>query len=307
MRKMFRYPLLLALVLSSLAVVSLGMALKSGSLYTTTQSGETEQSPITTVMLWLRDGGNLKSMLGKNQELAVNTDREMPQLIILKPGMAYEPAGEESSTSEEEDNVSEEVPETSAEPEPEIPESFDHTLFIGDSRTVGCFEYAPVEGADYFARTSMTVFNAMNDEPSDTMTGDLTLKEMLENNSYNQIFIMLGLNEIGYNRDSILSGYQSLLEQIQQLQPDASIVLCANLYVTKEKSESGTIYTNENIRALNSEIQKLAEEKNLRFMDPNGLFDDGNGNMRSDYSGDGVHIYAKYYESMRDWYQRQGD
>lgn len=84
------------------------------------------------------------------------------------------------------------------------------------------------------------------------------------------------------------------MNQIQELQPDACLVLEANLHMTEEKSEGDAIFNNENINEMNDAIHHLAEEKNLGWLDVNELFDDENGNLNADLSADGAHILGKY-------------
>ena len=39
----------------------------------------------------------------------------------------------------------------------------------------------------------------------------------------------------------------------------------------------------------------------IYYIDINEKFDDENGNLPSNYSQDGVHIYAKYYKDWTNW------
>lgn len=44
---------------------------------------------------------------------------------------------------------------------------------------------------------------------------------------------MLGINELGYPPSSVTKKYASIVDWIHQLQPQARIILEANLHVTK--------------------------------------------------------------------------
>lgn len=111
---------------------------------------------------------------------------------------------------------------------------------------------------------------------------------------------MVGINELGYPSSSIAKGLQVLADTIRQYQPDTVIFFCANLHVTKEYSDSGAgkYVTNPKINEVNSAIAKLADGKNSFYIDVNEYFDDASHALTAGISGDGVHVYGKYY---REW------
>ena len=59
---------------------------------------------------------------------------------------------------------------------PENP--FENALFIGDSRTVGLYEYAGISDADFYANTGMSVFTMFKDE-SEGNVRDVLLEQLL--------------------------------------------------------------------------------------------------------------------------------
>ena len=113
--------------------------------------------------------------------------------------------------------------------------------------------------------------------------------------------MMLGINELGTgSAESWAAQYKVLLDQVRSLQPDAIVFLQAIFHTTQEKSDS-TFYTNSTINTRNEELQKLADNVNVFFIDCNPVFDDAGGALRADYSGDGVHVKAAYYPLWRDY------
>ena len=184
-------------------------------------------------------------------------------------------------------------------------EYFDDALFIGDSRTVGLSEYAPFKGATYFANVGMSAHNAMTTKVSVPSVGKLTLKELLKRKSYGKIYIMLGINELGYKFDSIISKYSNVLETVRELQPDAIVYIEANLHVTKVKSDSDSMINNAAIDKLNESLSQLADGKTVFYIDVNQVFDDGSGNLDSSYTSDNAHILGKYYAQWGEWITTQ--
>lgn len=180
-------------------------------------------------------------------------------------------------------------------------EYFDDALFIGDSRTVGLSEYSPYKGATYFASVGMSAHNAMSTKVSIPSFGKLTLTQLLKSKSFGKIYIMLGINELGYRFDSIISKYTDLLETIKELQPDAIIYIEANMHVTKTKSDGDSIINNKAIDNLNESLSKLADGEKIFYIDVNEKFDDGNGNLDSSYTSDNAHILGRYYAEWGQW------
>lgn len=178
------------------------------------------------------------------------------------------------------------------------------TLFIGDSRTVGLSEYGNLGSAEVFANSGMSVYNLSDTRVSCKDGVKRTLEQVLSNKQYQRIYLMLGINELGYNYQKTVTKYESVVAEIQELQPEAMLVLQANLHVTREKSEKSPAFNNINIDALNEDIRKIADRRGCSYLDVNELFDDGSGNLDAAYSADGSHILGKYYLVWADWIKK---
>lgn len=180
-------------------------------------------------------------------------------------------------------------------------EYFDDALFIGDSRTVGISEYGDLNNATFFANIGMSVYNVFEKNVSVPKVGKLKLEQLLTYKKFGKIYIMLGINELGYNQEKTLKKYKDLLKFVQEKQSNAIIYIEANLHVAAERSNKDKTINNININKINNEISKLADNEKIFFIDVNEKFDDENGNLSSNYTQDNVHIYAKYYKEWSDW------
>lgn len=181
----------------------------------------------------------------------------------------------------------------------------DDALFIGDSRTVGLMEYAGIDGADYFCTVGMSVYNIHKKPVSVPNVGNVTLTELLNSKKYGKIYIMLGINEVGYKFSSTVEKYSELIEFIKDKQPNAVIFIQANLHVSKSRSDSDKVVNNTAINGLNAELAKLADGKSKFYLDANILFDDKTGALSSNKSEDSTHLYAKYYKEWGEWIIKQ--
>ena len=180
-------------------------------------------------------------------------------------------------------------------------EYFDDALFIGDSRTVGISEYGDLNNATFFANTGMSVYNVFDKKVSVPKVGKVKLDQLLTSKKYGKVYIMLGINELGYNSNNTLKKYKELVKFVQNKQNNAIIYIEANLHVTVEKSNKDKVINNVNINKFNNEISKLADNEKIFYIDINEKFDDKDGNLSSNYTQDNVHIYAKYYKEWSDW------
>lgn len=174
-------------------------------------------------------------------------------------------------------------------------------LLIGDSRALGLAEHANLNNTDFFATMGMTVYKAREVCISIPNIGKVTLDELLNGKEYDTIYVMLGLNELSRDFDQTLNCYRNLLTYVQQIQPQAVIILMANIHVTEARSKSDPYFNNPAINRFNEAIAQLANQETVCYLDANGLFDDGNGNLAEEKSADNAHPSANSYTEWGDW------
>ncbi len=212
---------------------------------------------------------------------------------------------EDTDLTEETEEPEEAQEDEEAEKELEPEEFFQDTLFIGDSRTMGLAEYADIGGAVVFANTGMNIYrlyslkNAVHDQ-------EPYLEDILAEKQYRKIYLMLGINELGYDAEQTVKRYEEEVLKLSELQPEAKIVLEANLHVTKERSESDAIFNNENIDRINGNIRQIAEKHGFSYIDVNEIFDDETGALNPECTHDEVHVLGKYYQQWADWIRENG-
>lgn len=190
------------------------------------------------------------------------------------------------------------TPKPSKDP---TPVSLNDTLFVGDSRTVGIREYSGLKGADFFCSVGMNVFDVTGESLSVDGVGNVTLSQLLSKKQYSKIYIMLGINEVGYPHSSVVDKYSKVLDLIKEKQPNASIIIEANLHVSKSRSDSDKVVNNASINDLNTKLSALADGSKVFYIDANTIFDDASGSLSSDMTSDGTHLYAKYYPTWVEW------
>ena len=209
---------------------------------------------------------------------------------------------EDSKTNITNENIKENKEESNISKKHSVEKSyFNDALFIGDSRTIGISEYGDLNNATFFAYTGMSVYNVFSKTVSVPKVGKLNLEQLLSSKKFGKIYIMLGINELGYNTNQTLENYKKLVDYIKDSQSSAIIYIQANLHVASKKSDKDSIVNNTNINKFNDQISKFADNKRIFYIDINEKFDDDNGNLNSNYTSDNVHIYAKYYKEWSNW------
>lgn len=189
-----------------------------------------------------------------------------------------------------------------------VDESYwDGVLFIGDSRTDGLKMYAPFAGADYFCGSSFTSYDILEDSTTVTIDGtNYTLKQLLSERTYHAVYIMLGINEIGHSLDGIQVKLTTLMDTVRQYQPQAYLVMQANLKCTRAVEERNSELTQPLINNLNAMIASLADNETIFYIDVNPLFCDDEGYLKDDLTKDGAHPYAANYATWKDFLSQNG-
>ena len=182
---------------------------------------------------------------------------------------------------------------------------FDDAVFIGDSRTVGMYEYGGLEETStFYASTGLTIYK-MFDSAIVSVPGQkkkITVEEALSEKQFARIYLMIGINEMGTGTvESFMKAYSEAVQHLRELQPDAVIYLQAIMKVTTERSEQGDYINNEGIEARNAEIAKLADGQKIFFLDVNPEICDETGGMVASYTYDGVHLKAQYIPIWLDY------
>lgn len=282
MKKILNAPFLLALLLTML--VAAPFVWKEMGLFPSPTGQQAEQEPPAPQQ-------------PEQPEL-----RDPPEDPISPPApqTPAEPQPPEPAFPEPVPDQPEEPEEPSAPVKPEDP--FSNALFIGDSRTVGIAEYSGITEADFFAFTGMSVYSALKKESSvGSWKKGTLLADALQARQYDRVYLMLGVNELGYNFQKTVERYGELVQQIRDLQPDAYLILEASLHVTKKRSDTDATFNNSNIDRMNQAQAAYADGEHIFFIDVNPVFDDETGALNQDYTFDNTHPYGKYYSKWADW------
>ena len=176
---------------------------------------------------------------------------------------------------------------------------FDETVaFIGNSRTQGFIMYNGLTKVQDYTYIGLMVDTAMTKEFVKTGNGEkITLLQDMKNKDIKKVYIMLGINELGWSYPSVFKlKYEELIDEIRKVKSDCNIYVQSIIPVTKSKDQSDKIYNNTNVSKFNKLIKEVANEKNVKYLDVQSVLVNSEGYLPEDASTDGIHIGKRYCE-----------
>jgi len=158
-------------------------------------------------------------------------------------------------------------------------------VFLGDSITEGLSVYG------YFPEAKIIGVNSLN---------TISAKEQIENVvslKPSKLFILIGINDIweGGSVDEYIDRYRELINKIKAGTSDSKIYIESILPVSEYAMERNEQISNKIIDEANNKIKVMAREVGVNYIDINSAFKDNKGNLRSEYTNDGVHLIDYYY------------
>lgn len=177
---------------------------------------------------------------------------------------------------------------------------FRDAAFIGNSLTEGLFFYTDIgDLADGFYSTGLNVSSAQEEA---FIEGGYTLEQKLSSKSYGKIYIMMGLNEIGWPDPEVFAEYYAdLINLVRRACPGAVIYVQSILPVSAERSAQGDDINNENIREFNGYIQKMAERNGWVYLNVWEAIANDDGVLDADATPDGIHFGTHYMEKWLEY------
>lgn len=232
---------------------------------------------------------------GGHQTVAADSPVETPVERRIQLKEATEAV--RSVLSEEARSPEPEAPQIPAGP---VPESspvkdtyFENIAFLGDSRTQGFQLYSGLKAGIYYTAVGATVESVFT-KKVDTETGKMPLLDAMAKQDFDKIYVMLGVNELGWNGTEIYHNqYAKLIDRLREDHPDSLVVLQTLPPVSARQEAKKTYVNNTRIAAYNEVIRQLAEEKQCPYVDVAPAMTDEKGCLRSDWTSDGVHLNTR--------------
>lgn len=171
-----------------------------------------------------------------------------------------------------------------------------NVAFIGDSRTQAFLTYTGLRDVTDYTNIGLMVDTAVTKKFVTNSEGEkITILEDLQTKDIDTVYIMLGVNELGWVYSSIfIQKYEDLIDKIKEIKPNCEVIIQSIIPVTKTKSDNDDIYNNEKINEYNELIKQMAERKQIQYINLVPELADQSGNLPEDASPDGVHLNREY-------------
>ena len=185
--------------------------------------------------------------------------------------------------------------------EPKGEDWFRDAAFIGDSRMKGIMNFAKFEYAADFSHVGLTVADVFTKPYIETESGTVTVSEALQGGTYGKIYMMTGLNELGwYDTDKFIEYYGDMVDLAKQTHPEAQIYVIGIMPVGAKATAEQAHLTNDRVQMFNGLILGMCEAKQVYFVDGFEAVA-SNGSLPDDASPDGVHMEPGYCKMLTDY------
>lgn len=160
-------------------------------------------------------------------------------------------------------------------------------VFLGDSHTEQC------EWQELFRGDSAVILN--RGIVGDYVKGVLGRLDEVLRHRPRKIYLMVGVNDLVFKNkpEDIAATYREIVTQIRSKSPDSELFLQSVLPVNNRIKKTGV--TNENIRALNTQIAAIAHDYALPYIDLYSDLKDADDNLDQRYTEDGIHLNGVGY------------
>lgn len=169
------------------------------------------------------------------------------------------------------------------------------TVLLGDSIT-DFFNYYELF-YDFSKSSGQAVYNR-------GISGDTTnrLLERLNENVLcikpKNLVLLIGTNDIGRGLplEITLKNVESIIEKTKKACPNINFVLQAVYPINRPMRDAFEKRSNEKILAMNKEFIKLSEKYGCVWLDLTDNLSDETGNLKKEFTYDGLHLNAKAYK-----------
>ena len=189
------------------------------------------------------------------------------------------------------------------------------TLFIGNSLVVGMQKTAAIN-TTYYANIGMSVKQffekPMMIAPDGEKNADgspkivTTAEALVRNNDFRRVYLMFGVNELGWvSTSTFIDYYETLIDLILNVRPDAVIYVQEMLPINEadyqaKNDPAHDYFNNARIATFNESIKALAARKSVVYLTPAEVLVDETGGLPASATTDGIHLNASYIRRWAD-------
>lgn len=138
----------------------------------------------------------------------------------------------------------------------------------------------------------------------ETSSGLLKRLTLFDRTRPDTVFVMIGINDLlraDTSDQTIVENQRQIIQDLSKNHPQAQIVLQSILPHAKESNWEGRDrlleISNQHIKDLNQQLEQMARQEGVYFLDLYPLFANPDGDLRPELSTDGLHISPLGYQT----------
>ena len=172
----------------------------------------------------------------------------------------------------------------------------ENIVFLGDSLT----EFYNL--SKYYGDDKVNFVNSgINGNSTEDILNDM--KNRIYRYNPSKVFLLIGTNDIyyGYEDKKILENIDKIVNGINRIRPYAKIYI-ESIYPTNDTNHERINHkmvenrTNDRINNLNKKIKQYCKKEKISYINMNDILVDEEGNLKLEYTKDGLHLTDKGYE-----------
>lgn len=135
---------------------------------------------------------------------------------------------------------------------------------------------------------------------SDAIPGVMKRLDQVTKGHPKKIFLLIGINDVshGLTVKQLADRYENLVKEIQKRSPNTKLYLQSVMPINNSfkvyKSLTGKEKT---VVDFNTEIKRIAKENGVTYIDLWPALSDNNGNMKKNFTNDGLHLTGEGYRA----------
>jgi lysophospholipase L1-like esterase len=174
--------------------------------------------------------------------------------------------------------------------------TFQHVVLLGDSITEG-FDVTKYFPGRLILNRGIGADVIGNGLPADDPRGVLRrLDASVFDCAATDVFLLIGINDLGdsHTVDTMEQGYREILKRIHERGPSIHVHVQSVLPTRGNHAKH-----NAPVREFNQRLRKMAAEFGYDYIDLHSLLVDDKGELKADFTKDGLHLLEPAYEIWR--------
>ena len=172
--------------------------------------------------------------------------------------------------------------------------NYTNYLFLGDSIT-------DFYDLDKYFNDYKVVNSGISGNQTSDIYKDIKKRAYVYNPS--TIFLLIGTNDLEHDvsNEDIIKNIKNIIKSLNENLPNATVYL-ESIYPINNEKDSKINHSsvgkrkNKDIVLINSELKQYCNDKNCTYLDMYSLLEDKDGNLKLEYTKEGLHMSDKGYE-----------